>query len=475
MEHDGYWFFRVKRLIYLIFVVLSIEVSSAKDISVNTSEQLVRAFHYASPGTRILLLPGSYNVYRLDTFVGGTAQQPIVVEANSPDAVLVKATGSEAICIHHPFWTFKNLTIKGNAHSEHAFHVTDDADNVILKNNRLIDFNAQIKVNGENHNFPDNGLIEDNDIFNTGIRRTDSPVTSIDIVGGKNWVVRGNYVADFSKELSDKTSYGIFMKGNSANGLIERNLVICSKDTTGGIRIGMSFGGGGTGYEYCENMDCNVEHSDGLMRNNVVLNCSDVGVYINKAKDSVIEHNTLLMTVGIDVRYPQSSAIIKNNILTGSVRTRDGGKFDVESNVILGSKLGMWFPTISGKIKHRISDYDIKFPNFISRENVEKVQDFVDKIFSFLEKTRLGLGQNKTQDCFPGLVMGNIRPDRNECGIFWESNESSSDNMEDFWGNKRSLTRNFTVMGAIDFYTSTCDMLNRIQHKPVKSLSRCLN
>jgi parallel beta-helix repeat protein len=461
------------KLFGVLFLMFGMQISNAKDVSVSTGEQLDVAFRGALPGTRIVLLPGNYNILRLDTYAGGTAQYPIIVEASIPGEVLINATGSETISVHHPYWVFKDLVIKGSSQSDHAFHVTNNADNIVIKRNTLIDFHAQIKVNGENQSFPDNGLIEDNDIFNTEIRHTDQPVTPIDIVGGKDWVIRGNYVADFSKGLSDKTSYGIFIKGNSINGLIERNLVICSKDTVGGIRIGMSFGGGGSTYAYCEKRDCSVEHSNGLMRNNVILNCSDVGIYLNKAREAVVENNTLLMTMGIDVRFPISSAVIKNNILTGAVRNRDGGEFEIKENLILGTRFGMWLPAISNKIQYRISDYDSKFSSSISRKNVEELQLFVDNLFSFLEKTWVGLGQNKTQLCFPGLAIGNVRPDKNECGIFWESSDLSSSNPEDFWGNKRSTRYN--VMGAIDFYHSTCNILDRIQHRSIKLSSACLD
>ena len=457
----------------MMCLIFGIQNLYAEDISVNSSEQLTSAFHKASTGTRIVLLPGIYNVYRLDTYSGGTAQQPITVEAEILGTALIHATGSEVISIHHSHWIVKGLTLEGSSQSDHAFHISGNADNVIIKQNTLVNFHSQIKVNGDSQSFPDNGLIENNDIFNTKIRETDQPVTSIDIVGGKNWIIRGNYIADFAKKFSDKTSYGIFIKGNSTNGLIEKNLVICAKDTVNGVRIGMSFGGGGTGTPYCEDRNCNIEHTGGIMRNNVILNCSDVGIYLNKAHDSVIANNTLLMTAGIDVRFPKSNAIIKNNILTGAIRERDGGRAEIQKNVMFGTRFGMWLPTISDKLQHRISDYDSKFPRWINRENIEKAQTLIGNFFSFVEQTSLGLGKNKTQDCFPELIIGDIKPDKTICGAFWQSDERTSDTLEDFWGNKRLAGQN--VMGAIDFYHSTCNIIDRIQHKPIKISSSCLD
>ncbi len=453
-------------------LLFQVQALYAQNILISTTEQLLTAFRQAVPGTKLLLLPGNYEVYRLETFVGGTAKDPILVEANVPGTVFISATGSEAISIRHPYWIIKDLTIKGKPHSDHAIHITDNADNVIIKQNVLIDFHSQIKVNGSNGEFADNGIIENNDIFNTKVRETDQPVTSIDIVGGKNWIVRGNYIADFAKGLDDKTSYGLFLKGNSFNGLVENNLVICSKSTTGGVRIGMSFGGGGTAKEYCENQDCNIEHTGGVMQNNIVLNCSDVGIYLNKARDSFIEHNTLLMTLGIDVRYLESSAVITNNILTGAIRERDSGKAKLQKNATFGTSLGMWLPTLNSKLQLRISDYDSKFPSLITKENVETVQKFIDSFFSYFEKTFLGLGQNETMNCFPEMIIGNLKPDTAECGTFWQNDSFPTKMQNDFWGNQRSLDPN--IMGAIDFYHSSCDITNRIQRKENTAHRGCM-
>ncbi len=464
----------IKPIIYIICLLFLIQVSYAEDISVSTGEQLKTAFLKASAGTRIVLLPGTYDVYRLDTHSGGTAQKPITVEASIFGAALIHATGAEAISIHHPYWIVKGLSIEGGAQSDHAFHISGNADNVVIKHNTLVNFHSQIKVNGIYPDFPDNGLIENNDIFNTQVRETTEPVTPIDIVGGKHWIVRGNYIADFAKGLGDKTSYGLFIKGNSSNGLIEKNLILCEKDTVGGVRIGMSLGGGGTGTAYCENRDCAIEHTGGIMRNNIILNCPDVGVYLNKARDTVIQNNTLLMTVGIDVRFPKSSAIIKNNILTGSIRERDGGRAEILENAVFGTQFGMWLPSLNDRLQLRISDYHNKFPGWVTRDNVVKTQDLMGGFFSYLKKTSLGLGENRTQECFPELIIGNIKPNNALCGTFWQSNDIVADMLEeDFWGNKRSAGKN--PMGAIDFGSSTCNIMDRIQHKPIKASSSCLD
>jgi len=61
------------------------------------------------------------------------------------------------------------------------------------------------------------------------------------------------------------------------------------------------------------------------MRNNVIVNCNDVGIYLNEAEDCEVHHNTIYDTSGIDVRFGPSVVTLSNNLLTGQIRERDGG------------------------------------------------------------------------------------------------------------------------------------------------------
>ncbi len=93
------------------------------------------------------------------------------------------------------------------------------------------------------------GWSRDNRIYNTAARRTENPVTPIDLVAASDWTIRGNLVADFVKDGSDRTSYGVFAKGGGSGNLLEGNTVLCEHRLRGapGRRVGLSFGGGGSG------------------------------------------------------------------------------------------------------------------------------------------------------------------------------------------------------------------------------------
>lgn len=299
------------------------------------AERVGRRIAHAEPGDVITLSPGDYVIDRQWTATTpGTADHPIVLRAGSLGQVRLISRVAQALVVDAPYWIIENLDIRGACHDDgkcdHAIHVVGRADHVTIRNNRLHDFNAMIKGNGRGEGaaraFPDHVTIEGNALFNGAPRHTTASVALIDVVGGRHWTIRDNFIADFAKSDGDRAAHGAFLKGNSSDGVFERNLVMCSWRHRGGARVGLSFGGGGVGdAKYCEGQDCSRMHQGGIMRNNVIMNCSDVGIYLNRASGSRIYNNLLYDTVGIDVRYRASSADIRNNIVFGGIRNRDGG------------------------------------------------------------------------------------------------------------------------------------------------------
>lgn len=291
-----------------------------------------RAFAQAVAGDVISFAPGTYRITTaLAARRPGVAGVPIVVRAERPGSVVLEVAGSVGIVVAAPYWRFENLEIRGAcsraAFCEHAFHVVGKAAHFVARNNRILDFNAHFKINGDRNGFPDHGLIEANTLSNTGPRRTSSPVTPIDLVAASDWTIRANLITDFIKTEGDRISYGAFAKGAAARTVFERNVVLCEQKLQGlpGQRVGLSFGGGGTGRPYCRDRRCITEHEAGIMRANLIAACSDAGVYVNSAAGSRLLDNTLLDTAGVQVRYPESSAELDGNMIDGPVTSRDGG------------------------------------------------------------------------------------------------------------------------------------------------------
>ncbi len=308
---------------------------------VASADELRRAVAAAAPGDVITLLAGSYRLRgTLAATRPGTADAPIVVRAEQPGSAILELDAGEGVVVTAPYWRFENLVLRGAcatpAFCEHAFHVAGEAHHFAAVNNRISDFNAHFKINGQGGHFPDHGLIEGNTITNGTPRDTAHPVTPIDLVAASDWVVRRNLVTDFIKNGGDRISYGVFAKGAGARTLFEQNVVLCEDRLQGypGSSIGLSFGGGGSGKPYCRDQRCVVEQEQGTMRANLVASCSDVGIHMNAAARSAIVDNTVVDTGGIEVRFPESSATLDGNLIDGPIRARNGGTVREGDNLV---------------------------------------------------------------------------------------------------------------------------------------------
>lgn len=345
----------------LLLAALAIAVprtAAADDVTVTTTAELVAALAAAQPGDVITLAPGTYATsanLRCDR--AGEPGRPITVRAAALGTVVIESSAVEGFHVTAPHWRFEGLEMRGTCADddacEHAFHVVGLADGTAIVGNRLVDFNAQIKGNGAPvgpggaFTWPDDVVIAGNELFDTRPRMTANPVTKIDVVGGRRWRVVANYLHDFAKGGGDNVSYAAFLKGNSRDGVLERNLVVCERLHRGQVRLGLSLGGGGTGPDsICEDGTCSPEHQGGTIRNNLVAHCpADVGIYLNEAAGTRVLHNTLYDTTGIDVRFAASTAEVRGNLVSGAVRDRDGGSSVRADNVLAAGNAAFaaWF------------------------------------------------------------------------------------------------------------------------------------
>lgn len=355
------------RMLVLLAAILSRPQAPAaraqgRVVPVSDAAALTAAIAAAQPGDTILLSPGDYPLrHKLNLVQAGRPDAPIILRAaalGQARLLFSDATGVvEGLHVQAPDWVVENLDIEGRCgaddNCEHALHIVGQADRTVVRGSRLHGFNAQIKGNGMDLGgaagwvWPDDVLIERTEFFNPAPRDTGNPVTPIDVVGGRRWIVRGNFIHDHAKGGGDGISYAAFLKGNSRDGLFERNLVVCELLHKGRTRLGLSFGGGGSGPDrICEDGTCTPEHQRGIMRNNLILHCpADVGIYLNEAADSQVLFNTLYDTGGIDVRFAASSVTLIGNLLPGRIRDRDGGKSlrDLNRENVTAADWSAWF------------------------------------------------------------------------------------------------------------------------------------
>lgn len=340
-----------------------IDLPKGKLIHISNKVEFRQAIKDAQPGDTILMAPGEYYFTErsIEVMNNGSSDNPITIKAVQLGDVVIKSEMSEGFYVAGANWTFENLIINGvcgnDSRCEHAFHVVANADNFKLRNSIIKNFNAHLKMNADKGENPDYGVIENNLIFNETERDTGNAVAPIDAVNVDNWIVKGNIITDFSKGKGNKISYGAFFKGNAENNIFDGNLVMCEWLHRGGVRVGLSFGGGGSGDQYCKDFDCSTEHTNGVIRNNIIMNCTtDVGIYLNRSNETLIHNNLIYNTAGIDVRFPTSSANIYNNIIDGRINNRDGGEHQESNNITERSSDRM--NTVAHKVYQNPSDGD---------------------------------------------------------------------------------------------------------------------
>jgi parallel beta-helix repeat protein len=315
-------------------------------VMVSTLSEFQHALSAALPGQVIVILPGHYRIdgdSTLEINRAGTEAAPITVRAERPGSVFIELNAGEGFHVAAPYWTFENLTIRGvctqQTFCQHAFHVVGKGTHFTARNNTIIDFNAHFKINAEDGDFPDYGLIDGNTLTNSTARQTDSPVTPIDLVTASHWRISHNLITDFIKAEGDHISYGAYVKGGGSDNRIEQNIVLCEYllHDNPGQQVGLSIGGGGTGPQYCRDQRCITEQDGGVIQSNLIASCSDDGIYLNRAASSKIRHNTLVDTGGISVRFPESTADVEGNLIDGVVRTRDDGLLRTADNLVTSS------------------------------------------------------------------------------------------------------------------------------------------
>lgn len=321
---------RTATVVSLLFFSLN---ASAGEINVATSASFLSALSTAQPGDVIRLMPGTYGFddkIRLNrTFDPAT---PVTITAvGEVGSVVFNVNNSEGFYVAGAGWVVEKVWVRcvAGATCEGAagFSIKETARHVTIRNCRTTDwyqhFKASILTDGTGGGAED-VTIQNCESFNTASYGGKTNVINLD--GGKRWRVIGNYVHDFA---SGSVNYGIYFKGGITDSLMEKNLVICSKDRpSAGAAVGMSFGGGRMAVQFCaaDNKGtggCRCEDTGGIARNNVIMHCNDSGFHINSACGSRIFNNLIYDTSpGLQLQSMQAGVdpiVFKNNVVTGSV------------------------------------------------------------------------------------------------------------------------------------------------------------
>jgi len=338
-------------------------------VSVSDVGGLTSAIAAAQPGDEILVAPGAYTITDIPCTNSGTSAQPIVVRAATPLASQLRMAGTNGFTVSGAYWRFDGFDVLGvcgvDAQCEHAFHVVGAADGFALVNSRLVDLNSPIEVDpqqiGAAWVSPNQGFLAGNDVHDTRARDTATPVAKISIAAGDGWVVSANYVHDFQR-ADGADARGVVLAGGGHGGILERNLVVCTHDwvpAKGSLAVGLSVGGGGTPPQACApafdaGVPCAVEHTGAILRNDVVVACSDLGVAILRGAASSVWFDTIIDTGGVEASELATTGEARGLVMGGAIRTTQGASFvdaDNFENVSPNQFLLMYRSPLDGDLR----------------------------------------------------------------------------------------------------------------------------
>ena len=287
-------------------------------VAVCSEDEILEAIDNGSAGEVITVCPGSFDFNQLIQVQNdGQGAMPIFLRADALGTVTFNLSHIENFKITGKFWIFENIVFQGACTSddgcEHAFHLAGDADDVIFRNNEVVNFASHVKLNGEvvgsgpAKSFPDRAMFINNFWHNTKYMHNNAPHNILNLDGGKDHVVRGNIFADYNTPASlPKSASAIYPKASTLGILIEQNLIVCEKvrtdgETARGIQLG-----DGAPASICDGDDdqdgqgdCveNGQNQEGIVRNNIVMNCNNggsaAGIMVSSDRESKIYHNTV--------------------------------------------------------------------------------------------------------------------------------------------------------------------------------------
>ena len=287
----------------------------------------------AEPGTTILLADG---VYAVDQTIRIRAEDVALRSASGKPSAVVLDGGyrvGDLVAVDAGGATIAELTLRRSAwHLVHAVppEGADALSGLSLYRLALVDASQQfVKINPNGGpGSVDRGRLECSTLRLTvaGRPRVSTVLPcytgGIDAHAARGWAVRLNrFSGIYCKE--GLAEHAVHFWVGSRDTLVERNVIVnCAR--------GIGFGLGDRG------------HTGGMIRNNVVVAggaSMDTGIGLENADGARVYHNTVWVSArarghfsGIDVRFPGSSADVRNN-LTTRITIRDSARARVGANL----------------------------------------------------------------------------------------------------------------------------------------------
>lgn len=314
--------------------------AAKRTVVVRTVGELEQAVRGAREGDEILLADGRYSLQRtIEISVPG-----VTLRSQSGDRTRVILHGrgmtgdtvGVAVAAGASRVTIADVTIRSVGFHPVQVRGENGASNFTLHNAVLEDAGQQLLKAGisDNGKYSADGLVACS-TFSFTTHAPSDYTNGVDILGTKRWVVRDN---SFARIRGPQNSAGpaILAWYGSEDTVVERNIVV---DSFRGIALGLR--DRHTGLEY--------DHLRGIIRNNIIVNLNpwaDEGIEANGARGARILHNTVLvrgrLPWSIGVRFPTTTADVRNNLTVMGIRSRDGGVMVAEAGNVSGATMA-WF------------------------------------------------------------------------------------------------------------------------------------
>jgi len=302
-------------------------------INVSTTEELRNAFRQANQSAgnmTILIEDGIYPIASTSSYPYLTSDNLVIrSRTGNRDAVVLTGEGMRSVS---PL-TENGLSIQGNHVviadltirdvGNHGIAMT--GDEITIHNVKIQDTYEQMIKGNQAGGGAQNGMIQCSLFEYTAGVGPNWYIGGIDIHNGANWHVHDNIFRHIKSPVQSVAEHAIHFWNNSANNLVERNIIL---DCDRGIGFGL-----GTS-----------PNVGGVIQNNMIFNdgngqYDDVGIGLESSPNTLVFNNTIHIAYqnAIEYRFMNTQNVeIKNNLTNQNIRSRDGATGTLNNNYTQG-------------------------------------------------------------------------------------------------------------------------------------------
>jgi hypothetical protein len=326
----------------------SLPAVSGTVINVSTEAQLQSAIQNAQANTTVLLAAGTYNLS--STLYIRRGNITLRGDGDTCDKVALVGKGMDNASygnVPYGVWsdatglTLTNLTIRDVYY--HGVILNSGAQSPVFSSIQILNTGQQhLKSNPTAYGVGvNNGIVKNSRFaYTNGTPTTDHGAgvgytNGVDVHAGANWVISGNRFENF--HTPDSTAWWwnpAILMWNGASGTIAENNVFVNVDRA--IAFGLIERGG------------NVDHSGGVIRNNMVYVApnlmsanrkadSDAAILVWNSPSTVVAHNTVNtngnLNKSIEFRFVTTGASAINNLVDAPIGSRNSATFSQSGNL----------------------------------------------------------------------------------------------------------------------------------------------